>query len=367
MNIIERLESKLQSQSALSFFEFMQMALYDPEFGYYTTGLQQFGQDFVTAPQLTPLFAYSLAQQCFDILSELSEPILFEFGAGSGKLCCDLLTRLEQLNCLPTAYYILEVSGSLQAEQQRTITEMIPHLASKVHWLKAWPKAPFEGVILANEVLDAMPVHRFVQTQEALYEIFVGLSDSQHVQEVLRVCDNPRLTQHVKHCVDPGLFPYQSEINLQIDDWVAQCSHMLTRGLLLIIDYGFPRHEYYHPDRYQGTLMCHYQHHSHTDPFIHIGAQDITAHVDFTHVAEAGVTSGFSVSGFTSQAAFLLANDLLSLLNEQDPKLLIQQQQAIKILVQPSEMGELFKVIALTKAWDLPLRGFQTHDRRVML
>ena len=367
MTIIERLHSKLNSQAALSFFEFMQMALYDPEGGYYTTGLHKFGQDFVTAPQLTPLFAYSLAQQCVDILSELSEPILFEFGAGSGQLCCDLLTRLAQLNRLPSAYYILEVSGYLQAEQRRMITATIPHLASKVQWLQAWPEVPFEGVILANEVLDAMPVHRFLQTNEALYEIYVGLSETRQLQDVLHVCDNPRLAQHVHHCIDSSLFPYQSEVNLQMDDWIAQCSQMLTRGLLLIIDYGFPRHEYYHPDRNQGTLMCHYQHRSHTDPFRHIGKQDITAHVDFTHVAETGVAAGFEISGFTSQASFLLANGLLNLIDESKSKSLLQQQQAIKTLVQPNEMGELFKVIALTKAWDLPLRGFQMHDRRVML
>ena len=165
----------------------------------------------------------------------------------------------------------------------------------------------------------------------------------------------------------PDVYPYHSEVNLFLEDWLAQCGIMLKRGVMFIIDYGFPQHEYYHPDRHQGTLMCHYRHRAHTNPLIHIGEQDITAHVDFTQVAEAAVKAGFRVSGFGSQASFLLANGLLSLLEEVPADQMLQQKQAVKTLVQPSDMGELFKVIALTKHWDDALRGFQIQDRRASL
>ena len=364
MTIIERLNHKLTEQSSLSFSEFMQMALYDPEAGYYTSTISQFGQDFVTSPEISPLFAYCLAQFCQDILAHYHHPTLLEFGAGSGKLCVDLLTALEQLNCLPECYYILEVSATLKQLQHQTIHKAIPHLASRVVWLQSWPDQPFEGVVLANEVLDAMPVHRFMQTEDELYEIRVGLSKTGQFQDVLQVCADPRLKKQVQASLDPSLHPYQSEVNLFIDDWLLESSKMLKSGLMLIIDYGFPRQEYYHPDRYQGTLMCHYQHRAHPDPYVHIGLQDITAHVDFTHVAEAAQAAGFEVSGFCAQGAFLLENGLLSLLSAQNNEASSQMHAAVKTLVQPNEMGELFKVMALTKHWDKPLRGFQMQDRR---
>lgn len=368
MTVSAFLFSKIKAQHSITFAEFMQIALYAPQGGYYTVGLQHFGKDFTTAPQLTPLFAYTLANQCIDILRSLTHPIIFEFGAGSGQLCVDLLLRLEQLGSLPVEYHILEVSGALQAQQRQLIKDVIPHLASKVIWLDTWPTDAFEGVILANEVLDAMPVHRFLQTQEGLFEMGVSLNNNGILQEVLLPCTNTRLSEQVRACVPSNIYPYQSEINLYLEDWLAHCGRMLTKGLMLVLDYGFPRHEYYHPDRYEGTLMCHFQHRAHTNPYLHLGDQDITAHVDFTHVAEAGVAAGFQVSGFTSQASFLLANGLLSLLSDDvKPDDLLQQQHAVKTLIQPNEMGELFKVMALTKAWQEPLRGFQMQDRRARL
>lgn len=354
----------------MPFAEFMQLALYHPEFGYYSAGLQKFGRqgDFVTAPELTPLFGQTLANQALQVLQTLTTPILFEFGAGSGRLCVDILQHLESLDCLPFAYQILEVSTDLRLRQMALVDKEIPHLANRIHWLNQWPTEAFEGVIIANEVLDAMPVQRFLQTQSGISESYISLDSREQLTEIFKPCTNQRLLSYLEKSFPGDIFPYLSEANLFIDGWIAECSKMLSRGAMILIDYGFPRHEYYHPDRNQGTLMCHYQHQAHPDPLQNIGDQDITAHVDFTHVAEAACDAGFQVDGFTNQAAFLLSNDILNLL-ERCPEGLnrIKAQQAIKQLIQPDEMGELFKVIALTKNLDLDLAGFQLHDKRVSL
>ena len=369
MTLLERIREHIIQQGALSFSEFMQQALYAPNLGYYTSGLQKFGigGDFITAPELTPLFGYTLANQCQQIVTELDSPILLEFGAGSGQLCVDILTHLESLNCLPLEYHILEVSGHLKCRQQELIAQKLPHLLNRVRWLSTWPTKPFEGVVIANEVLDAMPVERFLQTATGLLESTITLNKNNELVEAFRPNTNPRLLAHVQTVLPPDCFPYQSEANLFIDDWLRQCFTLLSKGVVLLLDYGYPRHEFYHPDRCHGTLMCHYRHRTHTNPLLHVGEQDITAHVDFTHVAEAGVSAGFSVAGFTNQASFLLANGLLPLLSNRPEQERVNAQQAVKTLVQPNEMGELFKVIALTKSFDLAINGFQLQDKRSSL
>ncbi|KTD66276.1 class I SAM-dependent methyltransferase [Legionella spiritensis] len=370
MNAMTSLQTLLRQRHEIPFAEFMQHALYAPDGGYYTSGLQKFGPegDFITAPELTPLFGQTLAQQCLQLFTTINDPVVFEFGAGSGRLCVDLLAQLERLQSLPTHYDILEVSGHLRHRQQALVEQEIPHLANRVRWLDRWPKKPFCGVMIANEILDAMPVHRFMQTTSGLCESMVTLNSAGELQERFKPCTNQRLLDYIQRNL-PSLPPsYQSEVNLFIDDWLQECGQILAQGAMLIFDYGFPRHEYYHPDRHQGTLMCHYHHQAHSNPLVHIGEQDITAHVDFTHVAEAGHAAGFHVSGYTNQASFLLANGLLSLLEAiEDKRTLFRAQQAVKRLIQPDEMGELFKVIALTKQIDVPLQGFQWHDKRASL
>ena len=369
MSLFEHLCNRIQ-HDAIPFSEFMQAALYTPNLGYYTAGLQKFGPggDFITAPELTPLFGQTLANQCQQILVALDSPIIFEFGAGSGRLCVDVLKQLEQLSCLPAAYHILEVSGSLRQRQQELLQHEIPHLADKVQWLSSWPTQPFNGVVIANEVLDAMPVTRFLQTSDGILESFIALNDQGQLEEVFRPTSDSRLLTQVATALSPEMSPYLSEVNLFIDDWLKQCFNMLNKGAVFLVDYGFPRHEYYHPDRHQGTLMCHYHHQAHTNPLIHIGEQDITAHVDFTHVADAAVAAGFHVAGFTNQASFLLANGLLNCLSDiEDDRERVNSQQAVKQLIQPNEMGELFKVIGLTKQLDLALNGFQLNDKRMSL
>lgn len=367
MNLLDAIRTKIQKEGGLPFVDFMQQALYDAHFGYYTAGLQKFGADgdFITAPELTPLFGQTLANQCDQIMGELEAPSLFEFGAGSGHLCVDILMHLESLQRLPKEYLILEVSSNLKSRQQTWIQSQIPHLASRVRWLSQWPDRPFQGIVIANEVLDAMPVHRFLRTEEGLLESVVTLNQGGDLQETFRPCQNQRLIDHLNGVLPNGIYPYLSEANLFMDGWILACHAMLEKGAVFIIDYGFPRHEYYHPERNHGTLMCHYQHRAHPDPLVHVGEQDITAHVDFTHLAEAAQAAGFHVAGYTNQAAFLIGNGLLSLLESPEPS--VDRLQAVKKLVQPSEMGELFKVIALTKNIDLPLNGFQWQDKRASL
>ena len=350
----------------IPFVDFMQAALYAPNIGYYCSGLPILGQagDFVTAPELTPLFGGTLAHQCMPILADLDNPVLFEFGAGSGRLCVDVLKQLQQLNQLPDDYVILEVSGHLKARQQALIAQEIPELLSRVKWLTQWPEKPFNGVVLANEVLDAMPVHRFLQTDKGFWESYVGFNAAHELEEQFKPCINERLIAYLNTVLPREQNPYVSEANLYLEDWLQHCFDMLKRGAVLIIDYGFPRYEYYHPDRNQGTLMCHYQHQTHPDFLAHPGEQDITAHVDFTHVAEAADKAGFRVAGFTNQAAFLLNNGLLQWVKKSPNHPCLDK---VKRLIQPHEMGELFKVIALTKQYDNPLIGFQFNDKRASL
>ena len=370
MSLIQTLQAHLAEQHEMPFADFMQLALYAPGEGYYSSGLQKLGKegDFITAPELTPLFGKTLANQCQQILSTLQSPVIFEFGAGTGTLCVDILSHLADLNCLPESYCILEVSANLRQRQQELIQHKIPHLAQKVQWLEQWPETAFNGVVLANEVLDAMPVHRFMQTEEGIKESYITLNEHNELTEIFKSSQNQRLLTYISTQLNLKNLPYLSEVNLFLNDWILNIYHMLNQGAVLLIDYGFPRHEYYHPDRNQGTLMCHYRHHSHPSPLLHPGEQDITAHVDFTHVAEAGQQAGFHIAGYTNQASFLLANGLLSLVymleSEHEQ---FQAKQAIKQLTQPSEMGELFKVIALTKNLDLDLNGFQLQDKRVSL
>lgn len=370
MTIPKFLHDLLTTRGEIPFVEFMHHALYAPDFGYYTTSFPQLGLsgDFITAPELTPLFGQTLALQCQAILTQLDHPNLFEFGAGTGRLCVDILTHLEKLNCLPETYFILEVSGQLRNCQQALINEQIPHLASRINWLTKWPEKPFAGVILANEVLDAMPVHRFLRNETGIYESYVTLNKQGELIEQFNLCTNSELQDYVHQHIPAEWGTYQSEVNFFLDGWLAQCSAMLQEGAMFIIDYGFPRAEYYHPERKLGTLMCHYRHKAHANPLIHVGEQDITAHVDFTHVAEAADRAGFEIAGYTNQASFLLAAGLPSLLeaidNEHER---IKAVQAVKQLIQPHEMGELFKVMALSKNCPVELQGFSLHDKLASL
>ena len=350
----------------IDFAHFMQLALYAPGLGYYSAGSRKFGEagDFITAPERSALFSRALARQCQEVLARIGGDLL-EFGAGSGVMAADILAELERLDSLPEHYYILEISADLRERQRETITRKVPQLAGRVVWLDALPER-FEGVVLGNELLDAMPVHRFCIRDGEPHELFVKW-DGERFQLNAAPVEGallPRLQAlQEAFALTDG---YESEINLLAEEWVAGLGRWLTRGVALLIDYGFPRSEYYHPQRTGGTLMCHYRHRAHDDALILIGLQDITAHVDFTAVAEAAQAAGLAVRGFANQANFLLGCGLTELLaaEEGDTRTRLTLSAEVKSLTLPAEMGELFKVIALSRGWDGGLRGFSLRDER---
>lgn len=354
----------------LSFAGFMEIALYAPLLGYYAGGSRKFGAagDFVTAPEMTPLFAAALAVQAAEFMRS-SAPSIVEVGAGSGRLAVDLLVALEHAGTPPDDYAILELSGELAARQRSFIDATLPsRLARRVRWLDTLPE-DFCGVVIANEVLDAMPVHVLRWQRGAVFERGVAGDAEGRLVWAERAAEG-RLLAAARDLADAHALPegYVSELGLAAPAWVAAWGEKLRRGALLLIDYGFPAHEFYHPQRAGGTLMCHYRHRAHADPLINVGRQDITAHVDFTAVADAAHTAGFSVAGYTAQATFLMNCGILDRLAELPEASVdtFRAKAAVQKLLSPAEMGELFKVIALTKgmpAAGAPV-GFASGDRR---
>lgn len=367
--LTERIRTDIDTHGgAIDFSRFMELALYAPGLGYYSAGQQKFGAggDFVTAPELGPLFARCLARPCAQVLTALAGADILEAGAGSGALAADLLHELETLDNLPRNYFILELSAELRARQTQTLKLKAPHLFDRVRWLETLPAKGFRGVVFGNELLDAMPVERFRVTAAGLQQLQVGWQGDRFVwcersadAALLRRIGVLRLPAH-----------YTSEINFLAEAWVGSVADRLTEGMVLLVDYGFPRVEFYHPQRAGGTLMCHYRHRAHADPLIYVGLQDITAHVDFTAIAEAGCAAGLELLGYTSQAAFLLDCELEKIMAASDPddvRTHLALTQQIKKLTLPQEMGELVKVIALGRGLDMPLAGFRQQDRRARL
>jgi len=353
---------------SISFSQYMEFALYTPQLGYYSAGTKKFGEkgDFITAPEISPLFSQCLAHQCQQILTHFLQGDILEIGAGSGKMAAHLLMELSRIQALPKHYFILELSASLKKQQEETLASLCPELLHKVVWLNAFPTSRIQGVILANEVLDAMPVSRFQIQEKKVYEIKVQATHDQ-LNYVLSKEVRPEI--HALYYSQPWPTHYISEINLNLTPWIFSISDVLEAGVVLLIDYGFPEKEYYHPQRSMGTLMCHYRHYAHTDPFLYPGLQDITAHVNFTHVAEAALQSQLEILGYTHQAAFLLGCGLLEFLKIEstNEKSKVLQNSAVHKLTSPAEMGELFKVIALGRQFEEPLIGFSLIDKRYAL
>jgi SAM-dependent MidA family methyltransferase len=350
----------------LAFDDYLRIVLYAPGLGYYSAGSVKFGPggDFVTAPELSGLYARCLASQCAPVLRAVGGDVL-ELGAGTGRLAAGVLTRLAELEQLPRHYYILEVSADLRVRQSETLEGLPAALRSRVAWLDALPATPITGVVLANEVADALPFQRFVIDAEALYQRGVGLSDDAALVDADRPASAALRAELGR--IAPNGWPrrYLSELCPMLGPWVAAIAKSLSRGAVFLIDYGLPRHEYYHPQRNRGTLRCHFRHRAHDDPLLYPGLQDITAWVDFTRVAEAAVDAQLEVAGFCTQAAFLLANgieaELAAASNTLERARLASQA---RVLLLPGEMGERFKVMALTRGFDEPLCGFAYQDLR---
>lgn len=360
----------------ISFEHYMRLALYAPGMGYYSGGAAKFGQagDFVTAPEISSLFGRTLARQAAQIL-ELADDTsdILEFGAGTGKLALDLLLELEKLGSLPRQYFILEVSAELQQRQQQFFEKFAPHLASRIAWLEHLP-ATFTGLILANEVLDAMPVHAIAWRGSSLFARGVA-SDG----DAFKWSDRPlfegelfEAARELKTRIDPdgNIGSYITEIGLAARHFTLGLAKVLQRGAVILIDYGFGRDEYYHPQRSRGTLMCHYRHRAHDDPFYLPGLQDITSHVDFSAIAGAAANAELALQGYTNQAHFLVncgITEILAQTPAENVKHYLPLANQVQKLVSPAEMGELFKVITLGKHIRQPLIGFTHGDKSRML
>jgi SAM-dependent MidA family methyltransferase len=352
-----------QSQGWISFADFMQMALYEPQLGYYSGGAKKFGHggDFVTAPEISPLFAQTLANQAAQVLADTQGSIL-ELGAGTGKLALDLLRALQDMNQLPEQYCIMEVSAHLRHIQQETLHKALPaELMQRVLWLDTLPQ-DFVGMIVGNEVLDAIPLHLVHHTAQGLYERGVAFNGN-FVWE-----DKPLLSGNLFEAASALALPqdYLTEICPAASGLIASLAYTLKRGVIIMLDYGFSAREYYHPQRNLGTLMCHYQHYAHTEPLVYVGLQDITAHVDFTSIAHAGVNNELELAGFCSQAQFLMNCGILDLMSKVSPHDMANYAPlaaAAQKLLSPAEMGDLFKVIAFSKQFDAPLLGFSAGDK----
>ena len=354
----------------LSFAAFMQAALYTPGLGYYSSELRKFGPDgdFVTAPELSPLFAECVANQVHELLVSLGDGAeILEFGAGTGRFAVGLLESLDDLGVTPARYTIVEISAELRRRQETLLAQCMP--AAPVQWCDTLPvRRELVGVVIANEVVDAMPVRRFKKVAAQAYEeVGVGLRDGEFVWK-RRAADAQLVAciQAIEHRLEQNLpVGYVSELCPTLAPWVASIADFLVAGCVLIVDYGYPRREYFQPDRHDGTLRCHYQHRAHDNPFYCVGLQDISAAVDFSAVAQAGVENGLAVAGFTTQAHFLLGCGLDERLAERaagSGQHYTEVAAQAKTLTLPGEMGEYFKVIALARGTLPAMRGFSFRD-----
>jgi len=357
-------EEIARSGGWISFAHYMQIVLYAPGLGYYVAGARKFGPagDFVTAPETTKLFAQALAAQVAPILAVTAAHEIVELGAGSGALAADLLNALAKLDALPSRYAIVEVSPDLRERQRASVARIAPDHAARVEWLDALPAA-IDGAVVMNEVLDAIPPHLIVRRNGQWLERGVTCGVS------LKWEDRP-LDDESMRALAAERFPaagdYVSEINPAAEALVEDLGRRMTGGAFLVIDYGFPQREYYHPQRSEGTLMGHFRHHAHANPFLWPGLSDLTAHVDFTAIALAGERTGLRVAGYTPQAAFLLACGILNRLRDVgDPSSVayLRETAAVHKLTSPAEMGELFKVLALAKSDPIEWPGFALADR----
>lgn len=369
-------EDILAAGGWVSFEHWMHRALYEPGLGYYSAGLRKFGPagDFTTAPELSPFFADCVAQQIAQWF-EHCDPVIVEFGAGSGELAAGVIEALQARGVSLARYAIVEVSASLRQRQRETLARLPTSLASRVQWLDCLPER-IDGVVLANELLDAMPVRVFERRGQAVSEMGVGLDASGDFVWRAAAAD-AGLTRAVVQC-EPwfsGVQPYRSEIGEQAQAWVGTVGRALERGAMLLIDYGFPGREYYHPQRAEGTLMAHRRHRAHPDVLRDPGLQDVTAHVDFSAVAQAGARAGLTLLGYTSQARFLLNCGLLDAWTAASRVPVpgeaagttvqhVRQLAALQTLLSEAEMGELFKVIALGRGLPDAACGFARGDRR---
>jgi SAM-dependent MidA family methyltransferase len=355
----------------LSFEQYMDLALYAPGLGYYSGGARKLGPDgdFTTAPEVSRLFGACVAVQCAEILSALDDQAcILEIGAGSGRMAADILGRLESLGRLPKRYLIVEISADLRARQRELIQKCLPQLHHRVQWLDGPPQSGFDGIVLANEVLDALPVARFRWHAAEVEEMGVVFEDGQFAWAAREASRAVTLRCRELFAASGGWVDgYTSEYCPRLPAWIAGVSDGLRRGAVLWFDYGLPRAQYYLADRSDGTLVCHFRHRMSEDPFANIGLQDITAWVDFTRVAEGCSAANLEVAGFTTQAHFLAASGIdreMQLAAGGDEIAFARFANQARQLMMPGEMGERFKAMACVRGIELPLTAFALLDLR---
>jgi SAM-dependent MidA family methyltransferase len=340
----------------------MELALYAPGFGYYAAGSRKIGAggDFVTAPEISPLFARCIAMQARQVLERTGGDIL-ELGPGTGALAADLVAELKAQGVPPRRYRLLETSPELRERQRARIAERLPGDSARFEWIDRLPER-IDGLVVANEVLDVLPCALLHRTGGEILERGVVVTEAGFAWEDMALPEG-ELKRRAAAVIPPGIYDYLTEVNLAAEGLVRSVAAALGSGLALFIDYGFAQGEYYHPQRSMGTLRCHYRHRYHNDPFFLPGLQDITAHVDFTAMARAAQSADAEVMGYTTQAHFLISCGLGVMVAESDPGMTLSRLKttsAVSRLISPSEMGELFKVLAIGRGIDPPLQGFQS-------
>ncbi len=364
--LLQRITQRIDAAGGfIDFATFMELALYAPGLGYYSAGSAKIGAagDFTTAPEVSTLFARCVARQCAQVLREMPGGSILELGAGTGRMAATLLEELAALQALPANYYILEVSADLAQRQRAQLASLPEALRTRVQWLQQLPVTPLQGVIVANEVLDALPCRRFTVDDHMTLEL--GVSHGAGALHWARRPADAALSAAVQELGAPLAAGYTSELCLLADPWVGSLAAILERGVMLFFDYGLPRAQYYHPERRGGTLTCHYKHRAHFDPLLHVGVQDITAWVDFTRVALAAHGAGLDVLGFGTQAGFLLGAGIEELLGApRDAREQARLAGEARRLLLPGEMGEAFKLLALGRGVDVPLISFRHQDLR---
>jgi SAM-dependent MidA family methyltransferase len=367
----ERVEEAIAAAGGwLSFERYMDLVLYAPGLGYYSAGARKLGNggDFTTAPEISELFGACVARQCAELLAQLPGASILEIGAGSGALAADLLRRLERANQLPHRYWILEISADLRSRQREHLKRRVPQLLARIEWLDAPPAAGFDGVVVANEVLDALPVSRFRWSGAGVEELGVVRAEGGLCWASRRACpEMARACAQLAAAGGPWDDGYVSEYCPRLAAWTAEVTRSLATGGVLWFDYGLPRAHYYLPERSDGTLICHFRHRALGDPFLHPGLQDITAWVDFTALAEAGAAAGFDLAGYTTQTYFLAGTGIDREMQElagSDPNRHARLANEARRLMMPGEMGERFKAMAWTRGLDAGLCGFALRDLR---
>jgi len=356
----------------INFADFMQFILYKPGLGYYSSGTTKLGAggDFTTAPEISDLFGACLADYMIKIVHSYPKLMILEIGAGSGQLAFDILTRLDKQGFVTDQYYILEISADLKEKQQRLLEKLPKNLLKKVTWLDALPENFITGVIISNEVLDAMPCRRFSIQNENIYEIGISCNKQRLIEQEKLAGEDIKDSVHKIERELNRKFAngFVSEIRPDYKNWFAALSSSLASGVIMFIDYGCSRKEYYSTDRSTGTLVCHYQNIAHYDPLFLPGLQDLSAWVDFSLVANVGLENGFKVETYTSHRDFLLSAGILELVDKiSDQNKRFEINQAVKQLLLPSQMGDTFKFMLLSKDCMIEESFMEAKDFRYLL